>query len=323
MNTWQTLKTQSQTEKQPIFALAPMEDVTDTVFRQVILKTGKPNVFFTEFMSVEGFMSDKGRNQVNKRLIHTENEKPLIAQIWGITPKYFEQTAKELVKLGFDGIDINMGCPQKKIIKNGGCAGMIGNYTLAKEVIDATKQGAQSQIPISVKTRLGTNHKITEEWGAFLLEQELDELTIHARIAKDMSIPPADWSEIKKIVGLRDKIAPDTIILGNGDVSSYQNAIERVKLSGADGVMVGRGIFKNPWLFNKDIDPEKVPIEEKLELLKFHIDLYEKTWGSRKPLHNLRHYFKIYLSGFDCASLLREKLMECESYDELRSIIHS
>jgi tRNA-dihydrouridine synthase len=320
MNIWEQLKSSNA----PIFALAPMEDVTDTVFRQVILKTGKPSVFFTEFMSVEGFMSEKGRANVAKRLIYTEPEKPLIAQIWGTTPISFEETAKELVKLGFDGIDINMGCPQRKIIKTGGCAALIGNYQLAKEIIDATKQGIQGEIAVSVKTRIGTATRITEEWGSFLLEQNLDELTIHGRTAKEMSIPPADWDEIEKVRILRDKISPNTKILGNGDVYSYQDGVEKSKTHGIDGVMVGRGIFKNPWLFNPTLpDTHEHSKEERLELLKYHVTLFEKTWGRKKPLQNLRHYFKIYLSGFENAASIRDELMRCESYEELYKTVQA
>jgi nifR3 family TIM-barrel protein len=323
MHIWQKLKQNSLKIGKPIFALAPMEDVTDTVFRQVIIKTGRPDIFYTEFMSVEGFMSEKGRSKVAKRLIYTPAEKPLIAQIWGITPSSYEQTAKELVKLGFDGIDINLGCPQKKIVKTGGCAKLIGNYVLTKEIIEATKQGTQGEIPVSVKTRLGFNENIINEWGNFLLEQDLAELTIHGRIAKEMSITPAKWEEIAKVVAMRDSLKKKTLILGNGDVFSYTEGIEKAHKTNVDGIMVGRGIFRNPWFFDpiSTKDSQDKSKEEKLAILKFHVDLYEKTWGNKKKMQNLRHYFKIYLHGFDGASSLREKLMECQTYQELRDSI--
>jgi tRNA-dihydrouridine synthase len=323
MNIWQKLKQNSLTTGKPIFALAPMEDVTDTVFRQVILKAGRPNVSYTEFMSVEGFASEKGRANVAKRLVYTPEEKPLIAQIWGITPASYEQTAREIVKLGFDGIDINMGCPIRKIVQTGGCSKLIGNYALTKEILDATKQGVQGEIPVSIKTRLGFNENIINEWAAFLLEQDLAEITVHGRIAAEMSIPPAHWDEIAKVVELRNKMKKETIILGNGDVLTYTDGIEKAREYEVDGVMVGRGIFKNPWFFDETIVFEEKSKEDKIELMKFHINLYERTWGNKKPLQNLRHYFKIYLNGFEGAAALRDNLMEASTYDAIREMINT
>src|SRR5436190_3288770 len=206
VNIWQSLK-------KPIYILAPMEDVTDTVFRRIVMQTGKPDLFFTEFTNVEGMFS-KGDKKVNQRLQFTQKEKPIIAQIWGLKPENYFKAGKLLAEMGFDGIDINMGCPEKNIIKKGACSGLIHNPSLAKEIIHATKEAA-GNLPVSVKTRIGFKEIQTEKWIGFLLEQNLAALTIHGRTAAEMSAVPAHWDEIGKAVERRSEKKLPTLIIGN------------------------------------------------------------------------------------------------------------
>src|SRR5437764_10610115 len=235
-NFWNELTT-------PFFILAPMEDVTDTVLRQVIARCGKPAVFFTEFTNVEGMFS-KGERHVNQRLQYTEAERPLVAQIWGTRPENFFKGAKKLIDMGFDGIDLNMGCPASGVMQKGACSGLINNRPLAKEIIDATKEGAAGLIPVSVKTRLGFR-AIDFSWIAFVLEQKPAVLTVHARTVSEMSKVPAHWDKLKTVVDMRDALSSETLIVGNGDIKSLDEARQKVAEAGADGAMVGRGIFDN------------------------------------------------------------------------------
>ncbi len=292
-----------------------MEDVTDTVFRQIICSTGRPDIFFTEFTNVDGMMSE-GEKEVTKRLRFAPMEKPIIAQVWGLTPENFKKAAEKIVEMGFDGVDLNMGCPQKDVTRHGACSALMKNHNLAKEIIEATKEGAKG-LPISVKTRIGFNKIQTEEWIGFLLEQDLDVITIHGRTAAEQSSVPAHWDEIGKAVKLRDQSSLGTLIFGNGDVQSLEDAKEKMKTYHVDGVMIGRGIFHNPWLFKKDFDISKVTLRQRLELLQKHVKLYQETWGSAKQYAVLKKYFKIYLSGFDGASEIRDKFMQTNSYEEV------
>jgi len=312
----------------PFFVLAPMEGVTDTVFRQVVNSFAKPDVYFTEFTNCEGLLS-KGREKVGRRLIYSENERPLIAQIWGLDPDAFFEVSKILVEMGFDGIDLNMGCPVSAVVARGSCSGLIGNPTRAKEMIDATRRGAGA-LPVSVKTRIGLKNITTEEWIGFLLEQNLDALTIHLRTQKEMSNVPAHFEELDKIVTLRDKISPSTILIANGDIMSKSQGNELVKKYGIDGVMIGRGVFHNPFVFNETVNFELKTKNERIELLRKHIDMFEKVWTVDHPLSEkeigklfppLKRFFKIYVSGFEGASELREKLMATQTVDEVREVI--
>ncbi len=303
----------------PIFILAPMEDVTDTVFRRVVAKSGPPDIFFTEFTNVEGLCSP-GRSRIDHRLQFTPAETPLIAQIWGRTPEKFAIIAKELSQAGFAGIDLNMGCPERSVVRRGECSGLIKNPTLAAEIIAATKQGAGS-LPVSVKTRCGLSSWITEEWLGFLLQQNITALTIHGRIAKEMSNFPARWEEIAKAVPLRDQLAPATKIIGNGDVSSYQEGLDKVAQYKLDGIMIGRGIFSNPWIFNPNINPDAVSFSERIDLMKFHIQLFDQTWGTTKNYNLLKKFFKIYLLGQPNSADLKNQLMTTTSAAESLAIL--
>lgn len=305
--------------KKPFFALAPMEDVTDAVFRQVVAKYGKPDVLFTEFVSVDGLCS-KGRVKLLPRLKFAKIEKPIVAQIWGSDPEKFYESAKLISKMGFDGIDINMGCPDKKVVKKGAGGGLIKTPELAKEIIIAVKNGAP-KLPISVKTRIGFDKIITEEWISFLLMQNLPALTIHCRTVKEISNVPAHWDEIKLAVKLKDKISPKTLIIGNGDVASFKQGLDLAKESGCDGIMIGRGIFNNLWIFNPKIDPKSITPEMKIQALKDHIKLFGETWADNKNYDILKKFFKAYISGFPEAKQLRIKLMRTESVNQALDLL--
>lgn len=307
-NIWQKLP-------RPIMILAPMEDVTDTVFRRVVASCGAPDLYFTEFTSVDGLFS-KGYPYVAKRLQFTSDEHPLIAQIWGAKPENYFKAAQMLGEMGFDGIDINMGCPEKRVIKQGMCAALIENRSLAKEIIQATKEGA-GKLPVSVKTRIGVNTIVTEDWTGFLLDQEIEALIVHGRTAKEMSEVPVHWDEITKVVKLRDMMKLSTVIIGNGDVLSRNDALERVKESGVDGIMIGRGVFHDPWVFNKEHFGDSVTFQEKLVTLEQHVRLYQSTWGDNRPFAVLKKFVKCYIAGYPGSSEIRADLMTTTSYEEI------
>src|SRR3989344_1997919 len=263
-NFWQTLK-------KPIFVLAPMADVTDAAFRRVIAKYGKPDVMWTEFVSADGLAlaPEEGRKKLLKDLEYSESERPIVAQFFTSSPANMRLAAQLAANLGFDGIDINMGCPDKSIEKQGAGAAMIKSSEKALEIIEAAKV---SGLPVSVKTRIGFNTVDIETWIPVLLSSGLAALTVHLRTRKEMSKVPAHWEYMKRIVELRNELAPDTLILGNGDVATIDEAMKKVEETGCDGVMIGKGIFGNPWLFSK-----KAPtLEEKLRVLIEHTKLFEE-----------------------------------------------
>ncbi len=301
----------------PFFVLAPMDDVTDIVFRDVVEKVCPPDVFFTEFVSVEGLASKGRHNVIRKLKRNSKSSKPQVAQIWGRNLDNYVEASKDIKKIGFDGIDINMGCPERGIVRRGYGGGLIGNYPEVKEIIEATKKGA-GNIPLSVKTRIGIDHAITKDWFSFLLKQDLDAITIHARTVKEMSKVKAHWDEIKKVVELRDKLSPKTLIIGNGDVESYSQGLELVKETGANGVMIGRGIFKDIFVF----DPKESEHTQKemINILLYHLDKYE-TESSYKSFQILKKFFKIYVNSFDGANDLRMELMKTNSVEEVKIIL--
>lgn len=307
----------------PFSVLAPMEDVTDTVFRQLVARWAAPDVFYTEFVNVDG-MCSPGREAVIHRLRHTNSERPLVAQIWGLKPENFEQAAKEIRDLGFDGIDLNMGCPVKKVIKTGACAALIDNPSLASEMILAAKQGA-GEMPVSVKTRIGYKRKTTLEWTGFLLEHNPAALIVHGRIARNTSGAPAEWAEIGKVVALRDQMESETCIIGNGDVTSPRQIFELSEEYGVDGVMVGRGVLHDPFIFRKPGSAgfKDLGISGKIALMKEHVILHRETWGEVKNFNIMKKFAKTYATGFDGAAALRTRLMETHSYDDLLDILES
>lgn len=312
----------------PFVLLAPMEDVTDTVFREIVLsesETGCLHVVFTEFISVDGLLDLRGRDHVVHRLFVNDSERKLIeqkrvkivAQIWGSDPEKFYKAARYVSdEYRFDGIDINMGCPVKKIVKNAACSALINYPDLAGEIIQATKEG--TSLPVSVKTRLGFNRIQTEEWIAHLLHCKPAAVTIHGRTQKMMSEGKVNWPEIAKAVQLKNKISPYTRIIGNGDVMSYKEALSKCNEYFTDGIMIGRAVFKNLNLFNPN---KSLPVNNTDKLCK-HIELFSETWGSSKNFNMLKRYFKIYLNQFQGASLLRQQLYHTGSVSEALNLIH-
>lgn len=298
----------------PFFILAPMEAVTDIVFRHVVAQSAAPDVYMTEFTNAASFCSVKGEHSTRGRLDFSTDEHPMVAQIWGTNPEHFAVMGKALAQKGFAGIDINMGCPDKSIIKGGSCAALIENPALAAELIAAAKV---SGLPVSVKTRLGFKIIKTEEWTGFLLQQNLAALTIHGRTQKEMSKVPAHWDEIGKVVNLRDQLNPDTLIIGNGDVRDRKHGEELIKTYKTDGIMIGRGIFHNPFAFEKDAKPHSK--DELLGLLQFHLDLFDQH--QPRKFDPLKRFFKIYIRDFSGASELRAKLMQAHSTNEARLLI--
>ena len=305
----------------PFFVLAPMDDVTDTVFRQIIADCAKPDLCFTEFVNVDGLQSS-GRARLIHKLKFSTKEKPIIAQIWGLNPDNFYKTAQELVGMGFAGIDINMGCPVKTVIKDGTCAALMNNRELASEIIKATQKGA-GKLPVSVKTRLGFN-EIDLTWHEFLLNHNLAMLTIHGRTKKQMSKVPADWRAIGQIRELRDKLAPQTLIVGNGDVESHQQGEQLAADFKLDGVMIGRGVFQDPFIFNNSSPWLDYSKKQKLNLYKKHVQLFAMTYqNNERRVVTLNKFCKIYVNDFDGAKELREKLMLAGSTDKLLELLDS
>lgn len=325
MNLWQKLTKL----KKPFLALAPMEEVTDTVFRQMVarLPAGKPDVMFTEFTNVEGIVSQATQakqarqaiqaNPVLQRLVFSETERPIVAQIWGKDPKNFYEAAKLIKKLGFEGVDINMGCPEKDVIKNGCCIALINNRNLAAEIIAATREGA-GDLPVSVKTRIGLDKIVTEDWCGFLLEQKIDALTVHGRTAKEKSDVPAHWDEIAKVVKMKGK----TTIIGNGDIKNALDARRYALDAGVDGVMIGRGVLENIYCFREyPISNVQYPMEDGTRLLREHLELWEETWGKTKNFAIMKKFVKAYIKGWEGAGELRSKLFETNFLEEMAEVL--
>jgi tRNA-dihydrouridine synthase len=304
----------------PFFILAPMDDVTDTVFRQIVADCARPDIFFTEFVNADGLQS-VGRERLLKRIQFTPKERPLIAQIWGKHPKNYYQTAKELVDMGFAGIDINMGCPEKTVVKNGCCSALINDRDLAVEIIKATQEGAAGRIPVSVKTRLGFN-EVDLSWHELLLQQNLSMLSVHGRTRKQMSAVPADWDMIGEVRKLRDRLAPQTLIVGNGDVMSRHQGLELAAQHNLDGIMIGRGIFHDPFAFAEHSPWPDYSKAQRMQLYARHVQLFTDTWpNNERRIATLNKFCKVYVNGFDGAKELRDKLMHAGSASELLNLL--
>lgn len=302
----------------PFFVLAPMEDVTDVVFRHVVSKAGKPDVFFTEFTNTESFCHPEGMKSVRGRLVFTEDEQPIVAHIWGDKPEFFRQMSIGMAEMGFKGIDINMGCPVPNVANRGKGSGLILQPELAADIIEAAKVGG---LPVSVKTRLGFHH--LDEWKPWLtniLKQDIANLSIHLRTRDELSQVDAHWELIPEIKKLRDEIAPQTLLTINGDIADRQMGLELAEKYGIDGVMIGRGIFKNPFAFEKE--PREHSSEELLGLLRLQLDLQDQ-YAELLPrsISALQRFFKIYVKGFRGAGELRNQLMKTKSTDEVRAML--
>ena len=306
--------------KRPILALAPMANVTDAAFRQMFMECGQPGVLWTEFVSVEALLS-AGKDRALIDLWHGKDEHPIVAQIFGAKPEQFEAACRMLRDLGFDGIDINMGCPDRSVEKQGAGAGLIKNPSLAKEIIRAAKRGA-GDLPVSVKTRIGYARNEIATWLPALLEEDIAALTVHLRTRDEMSDVPARWNLAPDIAELRNRIAPDTLVIGNGDAASAADAREKALGAGIDGVMIGRGVFGNPWFFSG----RKPDIAERLDRMATHAELFEKIYRSDREdrLKNfdvMKKHFGAYAAGFKGAKELRVQLMETETAAEVRNIV--
>ncbi len=309
--------------KAPFFSLAPMEDVTDTVFREIVLQNSSPGnlgVVFTEFVSTDGLCHPVGREKVKHRLLVSGSEQELlrengvkiVAQIWGNNPEKFAESARFVESLGvFDGIDINMGCPVKNVVAHGSCSALIDKPELATAIIKATRNS--TSLPLSVKTRLGVKQIETTRWISQLLELPIDALTIHGRIQKQMSDGEANWNEIGVAALLRNAINSNVVLSGNGDVEGIDDGVTRIAKSGVEGAMVGRGIFKNPWMFGSTEMPD---LEKRLQTMHAHVSLFEATWTNTKNYMLLRRFLKIYVNGIFDAAYWRTELMKTNSYDE-------
>lgn len=303
----------------PFFALAPMEAVTDIVFRHVIASAARPDIFFTEFVNASSFCSDKGNISTRGRLTFTDDEQPMIAQIWGNKPDEFAKMSKALAGRGFAGIDINMGCPDKAVVRNCSGSALIRTPELAAQLITAAKT---SGLPISVKTRLGdTRIDQWNDWIGYILEQNIVNLTIHLRTRKEMSKIGAHYELIPQIKKLRDKIAPQTLLTINGDIRDRQHGMELATQYGVDGIMIGRGVFSNPFAF--EFEKTEHTRDELLQLLNLQLDLHDKYSAEIEPrkFNPLKRFFKIYIRSFPGASELREQLMHTKTTAEVREIL--
>lgn len=348
--------TELRSSKKPFFCLAPMADVTDPAFRVLLTRYKKPDVMWTEFVSANGLMSP-GREMLVRDLAYSEAERPIVAQLFSSDPEKMEGAAQLCAELGFDGIDINMGCPDRTIEKQGAGAAMIRTPEVAVEIIAAVKRGiarAGKDIPVSVKTRVGYNSVQIDQWIPLLLAQNIAALTVHARTRKQLSQTPADWSHIRAVVALRDRIAPQTVIIGNGDVISYADGIKKAQESGADGVMVGRAMFGNPWFFDQargtvatlprrrarllralpffgkwfetrrraaQSTTRPITISERLDALVEHTQLFETMLGDIKSFGIMKKHYKAYCTGFAGAKDLRMRLMETKNAAEVATLV--
>ncbi len=314
-----------------------MEDVTDAAFRATIAKYSKqsklshlvtkfwrrgwkkmPVVFWTEFVSADGLVhaGEKGQRKLRAKLRFTRAERPIVAQLFTANPEYMERAARIVQELGFDGVDINMGCPERAVERQGAGAALIKTPALARELIRAAKRGSP-KLPVSVKTRIGYNENEIATWIPELLAEKPAALTLHARTRKELSLVPARWEHVREVVALRDKLSPETVIIGNGDVQDLEDAREKAALSGADGVMIGRGVFGNPFLFSG-----KTPTHaEKLNALKWHTKRFEKELRGIKSFATMKKHFASYVGGFTGAKELRIQLMDAENAKEVCAII--
>ncbi|MCJ2170603.1 tRNA dihydrouridine synthase [Enterococcus durans] len=302
----------------PFFILAPMEDVTDVVFRHVVKEAGAPDVFFTEFTNSDSFCHPDGKESVRGRLTFTEDEQPMVAHIWGDKPEFFKEMSIQLAEMGFKGIDLNMGCPVPNVAERGKGSGLILRPEVAAELIQAAKAGG---LPVSVKTRIGfTQQSELDDWISHLLKQDIANLSIHLRTRKEMSKVAAHWELIPRVVELRDALAPQTLITINGDIQDRQMGLELAEKYGVDGIMIGRGIFKNPFAFEKEAR-EHSP-EELIALLRLQLDLQDQyAQIIPRSITGLHRFFKIYVKGFPGANDLRVQLMNTKTTDEVRTIL--
>lgn len=386
---WYRLKQEKKSAdgktSEPLFVLAPMADVTDAAFRRIIAKysrmgaraqgapnrhvAGGPDAMWTEFVSADGLARapKAGRDKLLRDLVYSEAERPIIAQFFTSNPVHMELAAELAVEMGFDGIDINMGCPDKSIEKQGAGASMIKSPRTARKVLRAAIRGAAraaqrlgKPVPaVSVKTRIGYGKNELATWLPALLAERPALITVHARNRKELSLVPARWEHVREAVEIRDRlqahvpIEKRTLIFGNGDARNLADAREKAKASGADGVMLGRAIFGNPWLFDesaymhvdtnaggKGVDVasgqtvgfggavlgvdhfyNKTQIAERLRVMVEHTELFEKLLGDLKNFSIMKKHYKAYVHGWEGAKELRALLMQTNSVAEVKEVV--
>jgi tRNA-dihydrouridine synthase len=307
----------------PFFVMAPMADVTDPAFRALIAKRGKPDVTWTEFVSADGLyhlreikkVPDE-ENPLMRDLAFTEAERPIVAQLFSAKPAMMAYAAALCAERGFDGIDINMGCPDRSIEKQGCGAAMIRTPALAQEIVAAAKTAG---LPVSVKTRVGYGAEILDQWLPALLAAAPEAVTLHLRTRKEMSLVPARWELMRRAVSIRDAVAPGVLLIGNGDVKDCADGEEKARTYGADGVMIGRGMFGNPWVF-AGRRAEDVSLPEKLAALLELARAFEELRPA-KSFSILKKHVKAFVAGFDGAAELRAQLMDAESAADMERII--
>jgi nifR3 family TIM-barrel protein len=317
----------------PFFAMAPMKDVTDVAFRALLVKYGKPDIFWTEFVSADGLYHtreiQKMPDEINplvRDLQFSSSEHPIVAQIFSNEPEMISYAAKLIAKLGFDGVDLNMGCPDRAVEKQGCGAAMIKNPKLATEIIKAAKEA--SELPVSVKTRVGYSKEILDEWFPVLLKAEPAAITLHLRTRKELSLAPANWELMKKTVEIRNRVNPNVLLIGNGDVESREEGERLAAETGCDGIMIGRGMFGNPWVFqglrksseNCGLTKSTHGLDEKLAALLELAREFEKI-SPPKNFSVLKKHIKAFVTGFRGATDLRAKLMTANNAEELEKLI--
>lgn len=321
----------------PFFVLAPMFDVTDTVFRQVMSEIAAPDFTMSEFVNVDGLTSD-GRPKLLPKIVYNVAEAPMIYQFWGKKPENYKTISKQVfdysmineankqsnqpelnkeAQAKIIGVDINMGCPDKAVLKNGCCSALIKDHVLADEIIESTREGIDGRGTLSVKTRIGFS-SFDRDWLEFLFSKKLNMLSIHLRTVREMSKVPAHFELLEEIVKMRDSLAPDTLLVANGDITDRKHGQQLHKKYGMEGIMIGRGIFHNPYAFSEDSPWEHMQPNQRIDLYKRHVQLYLNTWQNNEyPVITLNKFCKIYVSGFDGAKELREKLMSCRDAKQL------
>ncbi len=343
MNFWKKLK-------KPFFCLAPMSDVTDVAFRFMLAKYSKNRenkdqvVFWTEFVSADGLSNKLAKKKLAHMLKFSERERPIVAQVFGANPENMKKACQYIASLGFDGIDINMGCPDKSVVSQGAGAGLIKTPELARKIIQSAHAGIESaglHIPVSVKTRIGFNKEEIDQWIGELLKEDISALTIHLRTAKELSLVPANWDYMKKIKELITKSGKEVLLIGNGDIKDMKDAKSKAQEYSCDGVMIGRGVFGKPWFFadlhspHPICSPSSRPspcqgegkgvrcIEEQLNILVEHTQLFEKelSISKHKSFAVMKKHFKAYVNGFNGAGKLRTKLMETNNSQEVEKIV--
>lgn len=308
----------------PLLLAAPLANVTDAPFRKHLLQYSRPSVLWTEFVSADGLCHPKGREALLVDLSFEQDEHPIVAQLFTSSPEKMKSAAKLAAELGFDGVDINMGCPDKNIMKQRAGASCMKDPVNARALIRAAKSGvkeAGKDIPVSVKTRLGFNEDSLETWLPELLAEEPAVITLHARTKKDMSQVPARWERVKRAVEIRNELGSKTLIIGNGDVTSVKDAQEKIEKSGADGAMFGRALLGNPWIF--DESKNQVTVAEKIEAAMNHTKLFLEFWGERKSFELMKKFYRAYINNFPLAKELRAEMMEKKTFEEIKSVVET